>query len=146
MANLKLSQLPAATALTGDEIIPVVQGGQTRRSTAAAVTDLRKGTWLLPTLYVPWANYGDAFANAAYRKDATRVQLRGLVKGGVGSSVVFTLPVGFRPPAQQIYVAVCDAQSPARIDVRSNGDVAVAQPTTGTMGWLSLDAVVFYID
>ena len=144
MANLKLSQLPAAGALVGDEIVPVVQGGQTRRATAAALADLRKGTWLVPTLNAPWTNYGDAFSNAAYRKDGNRVQLRGLVKAGAGGSVVCNLPAGFRPPAQQIFVAVSDAPAPARIDVRSNGDVAVAQPTTGTLGWLSLDAISFF--
>lgn len=53
MANLKLSQLPAANALTGDETLPIVQGGQTRRSTAAAVADLRKGTWQAPALVAP---------------------------------------------------------------------------------------------
>ncbi|MBT2748331.1 MULTISPECIES: hypothetical protein [unclassified Lysobacter] len=146
MANLKLSQLPAATALTGDEIIPLVQGGQTRRSTAAAIADLRQGAWQTPTLNASWTNYGDAFATATYRKDANRVQLRGLVKGGAGGSIVCTLPAGFRPPAQQIFVAVCDAPSHARIDVRINGDVAVAQPTTGTIGWLSLDGIGFFVD
>lgn len=54
MANLKLSQLPAANALTGDEILPVVQGGQTRRSTAAAIADLRLGAWQTPALNAPW--------------------------------------------------------------------------------------------
>ena len=146
MANLKLSQLPAAAALTGPEILPMVQAGQTRSTTAAALADLRKGAWQAPSLNAPWTNYGDAFANAAYRKDGNRVQLRGLVKAGAGGSVVFTLPAGFRPSAQQIYVASCDAATPARIDVRSNGDVLVSQPATGTMGWLSLDGVTFFVD
>ncbi|MFQ6308725.1 hypothetical protein [Lysobacter capsici] len=146
MANLKLSQLPAAAALTGTEILPAVQAGQTRSTTAAALADLRKGAWQVPTLNAPWANYGDAFATAAYRKDSGRVQLRGLVKGGVGGSNMMTLPAGFRPPAQQIYVAVCDGPTPARVDVRATGEVAVAQPTSGTVGWLSLDSISFHVD
>ncbi|UJB19298.1 MULTISPECIES: hypothetical protein [Lysobacter] len=146
MANLKLSQLPAATALTGDETLPVVQGGQTRRSTAAAVADLRKGTWQAPALVAPWANYGDAFAAAAYRKDGGRVQLRGLVKAGAGGTVIFSLPVGFRPPAQQIYMVASDSSVPARVDVKTNGEVLVSLPGAGTLGWLSLDNVGFFID
>jgi hypothetical protein len=37
MADTPISGLPAAIALTGAEIVPLVQGGQTRRSTAGAI-------------------------------------------------------------------------------------------------------------
>jgi hypothetical protein len=143
MANLKLSQLPAATGLTGDELIPIVQGGQTRRSTAASVADLRKGSWQAPSLNAPWSNYGDPFTAAAYRRDANRIQLRGLVKGGTGSSVVLTLPAGFRPGGQLLFAAVSDSTAPTRIDVKPNGDVLLSTPQSGVMGWLSLDGVTF---
>ena len=144
MANLKLSQLPAAVALSGTELLAAVQAGQTRSVTAAAVADLRKGTWQVPALNAPWAHYGDSFANAAYRRDGGRVQLRGVAKDGSGGSVLFTLPTGFRPPAQHIYLANCDGASPARIDVKTNGDVIVTQPAAGILGWLSLDGIAFF--
>lgn len=146
MANLKLSQLPAATALTGDEIIPVVQGGQTRRTTTAAVTDLRKGAWQVPTLNAPWSNYGEPFSTVAYRKDANRVQLRGLAKGGSAANVLFNLPAGFRPSAQLLYSVVSDSTAPTRVDVKSNGDVLLSSPQSGVMAWLSLDGIVFYAE
>lgn len=146
MANLKLSQLPAANALTGDEILPVVQGGQTRRSTAAAIADLRLGAWQTPALNAPWTNYGDAFAKAGYRKDGNRVQLRGLVKSGSGSSIVFLLPAGFRPLAQQLFVVNTDIAVAVRVDVRSNGELFLPQTTSGPLGWLSLDGISFYVD
>lgn len=146
MANLKLSQLPAANALSGDEIVPLVQGGQTRRATAGIIADLRKGAWQVPALNAPWTNYGDAFANAAYRKDGNRVQLRGLVKGGSGSSIVFLLPVGFRPLAQHLFVINTDIAVAVRIDVRSNGEVYLPQATSAPLGWMSLDSVSFYVD
>ncbi|WP_222837725.1 hypothetical protein [Lysobacter capsici] len=146
MANLKLSQLPAAAALTGTEILPVVQAGQTRSTTAAAVADLRKGAWQVPTLNAPWTNFGDAFATVAYRKDASRVQLRGLVKAGAGGTIVLVLPTGFRPSAQQIYAAASDSTGPTRIDVKANGEVLLSQPGGGTIGWLSLDGITFYAD
>lgn len=146
MANLKLSQLPAAAALTGTELLPVVQAGQTRSVTVAAVTELHKGNWQTPTLNAPWANYGDPFATAAYRKDGNRVQLRGRVKGGAGGSSLFTLPLGFRPPAQQTYAVMSDGTSPTHVDIKSNGEVTVAQPTSGVLGGLSLDAVAFFVE
>ena len=136
-------QLPAASALTGDEIVPVVQGGLTRRSTVAAVADARKGTWVAPTLNAPWTNFGDVFAAAGYRKDGNRVQLRGVVKGGAGGTALFVLPTGFRPSAQLIMTTLSDAGAPTRIDVRANGEVFVGLPPSAQVAWLSLDAVTF---
>jgi len=40
MADTKTSNLPAATALTGAELVPVVQGGATKQSTTQAIADL----------------------------------------------------------------------------------------------------------
>jgi hypothetical protein len=146
MANQKLSQLPAASLLTGTELLPIVQGGQTRSITVAAVADLRKGAWQAPTLNAPWTNYGDVFASAGYRRDGGRVQLRGLVKAGAGGTVIFVLPLGFRPPAQQIYTGVSDSSAPTRIDVKTNGEVLVSQPSSGVLGWLSIDGVAYFMD
>lgn len=95
MANLKLPQQPAASALTGDEVVPVVQGGQARRTTVAAVADARKGAWVAPILNAPWTNFGDVFAAAGYRKDGNRVQLRGVAKGGRAERWCSYCPQGF---------------------------------------------------
>lgn len=146
MANLKLSQLPAASALTGDEIVPVVQGGQTRRSTAAALADARKGAWVAPTLNAPWTNFGDVFAAAGYRKDGIRVQLRGVVKGGAGGTVVFVLPAAFRPSAQLIMTTLSDAGAPTRIDVRPSGEVFIGLPPSTQVAWLTLDNISYCTD
>jgi hypothetical protein len=38
MSTIKISQLPAATGeLTGAELVPIVQGGVTKRTTASAM-------------------------------------------------------------------------------------------------------------
>jgi hypothetical protein len=47
MADLKISQLPEADALTGDELVPVVQDGSTVQTTAQAVANLANGMVLL---------------------------------------------------------------------------------------------------
>lgn len=48
MANIKISQLPvASTPLTGDELVPVVQGGATERTTVSQFVQAARGqtTW-----------------------------------------------------------------------------------------------------
>ena len=48
MANIKISQLPvASTPLTGAELVPVVQGGATERTTVDALVSAARGqtTW-----------------------------------------------------------------------------------------------------
>ncbi len=35
--GVKISELPAASALAGDELIPVVQGGETRKAAVSAL-------------------------------------------------------------------------------------------------------------
>jgi hypothetical protein len=44
MADTKISELPEAATLTGVEAVPIVQGGETVRTTAQAVADLGAGT------------------------------------------------------------------------------------------------------
>lgn len=43
MANVKISQLTSASALTGSEVIPVVQSGITKKTTAQAIANLGGG-------------------------------------------------------------------------------------------------------
>jgi hypothetical protein len=48
MANIKISQLPvASTPLTGDELVPLVQGGATERTTVDQFINAARGqtTW-----------------------------------------------------------------------------------------------------
>ncbi|MGO1070623.1 hypothetical protein [Lysobacter sp. CA199] len=91
-------------------------------------------------------NYGDAFATAAYRRDAGRVQLRGLIKGGAGGTVAFVLPAGFRPATQHLYCAVCDLPGLTRVDVKPSGEVQIMLPSSGTIGFLSLDGIGYFTE
>ena len=43
MANITISQLPSASALTGSEVLPVVQSGSTKKTTVQAIADLAGG-------------------------------------------------------------------------------------------------------
>lgn len=146
MANLKLSQLPVAAPLAGAELVPLVQGGQTKAATLTAIANMRRGAWQLAQLEAPWIAFGDPFAAPAYRNDGSRVYLRGLIKGGAGGSTAFRLPAGLRPPMRHLFACTSDQNEPTRIDITAIGDVIVVQPLSGTVQWLSLDGIAFCID
>jgi hypothetical protein len=64
MADTKISQLPAVTALTGAELVPVVQGGVNKTATAAALTgadgaDGADGRTILSGIGAPAAGTGE---------------------------------------------------------------------------------------
>jgi len=59
MANKKISQLTAAAALTGTELLPIVQGGVTVQTTAQDVADLGGGARPVLTTY-PVTTLGSA--------------------------------------------------------------------------------------
>lgn len=44
MANVRISELPAATSLTGSDVMPVVQGGATKKGTFNQIPFLQAGT------------------------------------------------------------------------------------------------------
>jgi hypothetical protein len=103
--------------------------------------------WNFPSLSNGWVNYGASFDTAAYRRDASGyVHLRGLIKGGTNATdPMFTLPSGYRPTAQGIFVCAGGA-GPTRVDVTSTG--VVEQTSTAgytlTTAWVSLDGIVFF--
>jgi hypothetical protein len=79
-----------------------------------------------PTFATGWSNFGAPYSNAGYYKDRQRVYLRGGVKNnGTGAGLIFTLPVGYRPPATNNYVVSIFG---------GNGLVTVASDGTVTDG------------
>jgi len=48
MANVKISALPSAAALTGSEAVPIVQSGATVKTTTGAIGLLQKATVVIP--------------------------------------------------------------------------------------------------
>lgn len=76
MADVKISALPAASALTGDELIPLVQGGVTMQGALRAVQRIPVNT-----------QTGTAYTLVA--ADAGRV-----VRCNNASAIALTLPTG----------------------------------------------------
>jgi hypothetical protein len=98
--------------------------------------------WLTPFLLNNWVNYDTSVFNPAqYRKDGDGVVwLRGLVKGGAAGSIIFSLPLGYRPTNRQLH-GVCTSESVmGRVDVYKDGRVQIVN---GSSVWLSLDGIAF---
>jgi hypothetical protein len=98
-----------------------------------------------PGLQNGWvtADSSNAFPPASFYIDPIGiVHLRGLVGSGTASSVVFTLPPGYRPPKDLAFAVAAGTGAPAveDVDVYSNGDVFAFGPVTSAV---TLDGVSF---
>lgn len=103
----------------------------------AKLVNLDDGTYITPTMLNGWVNYSSTFQYAGYRKDEYgMVHIRGLVKSGtVPDSVVFTLPVGYRPANNHIFSA--DGNSVIeRVDVNPDGNVYAR---CASNAWISIE-------
>lgn len=109
-------------------------------------TERHHGTgvkWIAPTLLNSWVNYGAPYNTAAYmRTDDGLVLLRGAIKSGTttAGTVLFTLPVGFRPAGGTIEFATVSNGAIGQIDVETDGDVVIR---VGGNTRLSLNNVIF---
>lgn len=96
------------------------------------VTGKIESVWTAITYFDPWTNAG---GSAAYKRDNFgRVIFRNYVGGGVAGSVMFNLPVGFRPLAQESFI------------VNATGSVGVVTAfTNGNVTFVSGDGTYVYL-
>jgi hypothetical protein len=80
-----------------------------------------------PAFQNSWANFGGGWQEARFWKTPDgMVHIEGLVAGGtVPTSVVFTLPAGYRPGANLIFATDTNLETHARLDIESDGEVRV---------------------
>jgi hypothetical protein len=104
--------------------------------------------WTSVTFTNSWVDYG-GYAPTAYRKDANGyVHLRGLIKSGTLGSSAFTLPTGYRPYYNMIFMGHSNVSSTwglannGRFDVASTGTVT-PHATLCQNGYVSLEGVTF---
>jgi hypothetical protein len=97
--------------------------------------------WTAPTFTNSWVNFGSTLQVAQYRKRNDVVELRGAIKLGTIGTGAFTLPVGFRPPAD-IAFAVDSQGAYGRVDVTSAG---VVTPSFGNNASVRLDGIAFSV-
>lgn len=85
-----------------------------------------------PTFATGWSNFGGAYSEAGYYKDRERVYLRGAVKnGGTGTSTIFTLPTGYRPPGG-VVKRISLFNGSGDLLIKANGDVVDNTFNVGT--------------
>lgn len=99
-----------------------------------------------PAFLNGYAFYGGPFVPPRFRIDPFgKVTITGLLTGSAASNV-FQLPVGYRPDTENIFIVKANigaVELGARIDVLPTGMVNVG--TAGTVSYLSLDGVEFYV-
>lgn len=83
MANVTITQLPVAGAITGQELVPIVQDGQTRQTTTAAIA---AGPAQFQTFLT--VNNEPTLANSRYVSAQTGI---GITDNGAQSNLVFSL-------------------------------------------------------
>ena len=87
-----------------------------------------------------WVNFGAPFTTAKYWFDREgNVHIEGGVKTGTPPASVFTLPVGYRPSASQVF-AVSANGAIGVITIASDGTLVT---TVGSAIYTSLDGIVF---
>jgi microcystin-dependent protein len=94
-----------------------------------------------------WAAWGaSGFPGARFRKDPLgKVMLSGLARGGASGSAIFTLPVGFRPPAASGFTTIASGNGTATVGVNADGTVVASNwvaPASVT-GYVWLDGITF---
>jgi hypothetical protein len=103
--------------------------------------------WLRPNLINSWQNYGTPYQEASYRKDGSgMVWLSGAIKGGTPSatSIVFVLPIGYRPAATLRFPIASDNDSVGTFSINQHGHV-VAEPSCSATLTI-MDGIVFRVE
>ena len=95
---------------------------------ATAWTYVNPSGGAAPAFNSPWANFGSGYQVLRFRKELGDVcRIEGAVGGGTTGSVVFTLPLGFRPAASIRFYSQVDssAGNPGRMDITNTGTVTL---------------------
>lgn len=105
--------------------------------------------WTTVTLANSWINVtGAGIPPASYYLFNQRVYLRGVISGGAGATVAFTLPIGFRPEFT-VYSIVqffngSTVNAVASVEVQATGSVKINISATGSAN-VTLDSINFRV-
>lgn len=100
--------------------------------------------WIDVEFNTGWSNFGGAAQTVQYRKEGDWVHLRGTAQRTSGAaSLIFTLPVGFRPAARENFAADSDPQEHANISVDPSGTVEWFPSTLATAAYVSVSGIAF---
>lgn len=87
-------------------------------------------TWAVAPILSGWSQFGGTKQTLRYRRPGNGlVEIQGVVKGTGASSLVMTLPVGYRPDADIDVPVVCSGSAFGVATIATNGNVTI----TGTV-------------
>ena len=96
MANKKISQLTAAAALTGTEILPIVQGGVTVQTTAQDIADLGGGDLQQVTDVGNTTTNNINLDNSAIVLDNGSLLQKGFIDNGADGGIARICSIGYQ--------------------------------------------------
>jgi len=96
--------------------------------------------WITPTLNSGYTGYSSPYGPIKYRKIGNIVNIQGITNEAVANSIVFTLPVGFRPERRLVLTAQ-NANGLGRLDIDQAGNVR--QDYVVSSSWFSLNCTFF---
>lgn len=109
-------------------------------------TDGDDSGWQTPLLQSGIENYSTSYQAPRFRKKNGVVYIEGTVKGGTAgttTTIIFTLPLGYRPSKRLILSGIKSGNIPVRIDIATSGIIyCYAYSTTMT----SLSGISFLVD
>jgi hypothetical protein len=83
---------------------------------------LASTAWTAVTYTNSWVDFGGSLNVVQYRKCGDKVEIRGMMKSGTINLTAFTLPSGFRPPAD-IQFAQASNGAYGQLNITSTGAV-----------------------
>lgn len=108
---------------------------------------INQDAWQDAALTAPWTDYGGGWAKAEFYKSKDGcIHLKGLVKGGLVGTTIFTLPPGYRPTGGARMFCVntwSTGYDFARIDILIDGRVLAQKIPPGPSQWTQLDGIYF---
>jgi hypothetical protein len=90
-----------------------------------------------PTFQNSWVNFAASTSSLAFRKIGNVVFIKGLLKSG--TSTIFTLPAGYRPP-QFANLPVVDNDGGALLNITPAGVVSISNGTAGATLFVTVEA------
>lgn len=129
---------------TGDIIDALATRGVLIDSTTAATLPI--ATWQTPSLSAPWVNFSDtSYQTPRYRRQPFgEVIVEGVIyTNGTsvsGTTTVFNLPTGFRPPKTLVFAAQASGNVTYQLEVTGGGTVQFRFLPTGAVTWVSIMA------
>jgi hypothetical protein len=101
--------------------------------------------WIPFPFATGWSNYLNTYTACGYRKLGDMVFLRGLARVDAGAtSLIGTLPTGYRPPAASIFSPQCAGGS-LRMDINASGTVTNGAVVLTIGNWVSLENTQFSV-